>query len=188
MPRTPSSTRRKTAAGIKSPVDLDIHRREWRRRALRPGTGREKPHVLLRPPAALVDGEAGFLDRSLGIAVGMTAPGDPGPKRLDGVLKTPGKLALLPHVLEHAKSTLETKDALDLRQAASRIADGAEDQAAHHRIEGAVAERELLRLATHQRNRRRASPGALEHFQIRVHRKYFNARGVEGEVAPGPAA
>src|SRR6185503_15635924 len=60
----------------------------------------EPAQVRLGAPALGIDHEAGGLDGSLGVPVGMTAAGQPRPGRLDRVLHARSPGYERPHVLE----------------------------------------------------------------------------------------
>src|SRR5439155_26631054 len=91
------------------------------------------------------------------------------------------------HVLEHAEPALRTQDAPDLGKPASRVRDAAEDQAAHHRVARAVAERQRLGAAADEAHAGRALPRALERLPGGLETDDSDAFAIEGEVPPGPA-
>src|SRR5438105_2159511 len=100
--------------------------------------------------------------RALGLPVGMAAAHDARPGRLDEVL-TPGP----PggdgaHVLQHPQVAGRVQDAPYLGEAADGVGDAAEGEAAHDRVEDAVAKRERLRAGGDHRDPRRPAPGAPE--------------------------
>src|SRR5215472_17743885 len=105
----------------------------------------------------------------------MTADGDPGPDRLDGVL-------------QHAKLTARSEDALHLSKAPSWIANAAKYQPAHHGVEGAGAKRKLLRAGAHERHGRRSASSTLECVWVQVHTEHANAWRIQWQIPPGPAA
>src|SRR3989454_1969959 len=150
-------------------------------------TRREAAHVAFGTPSVGFDHEARRLDDALGVAVRVAAAGDPDPEPLEPVLKPTLPRPGGAHVLEHAEPALRTEDAPDLGEPASRIRDAAEDQAAHHRVERAVAERQRLGAAADEARARRALPRALERFQGGIETDDSDALAIEGEVPPGPA-
>src|SRR3990172_5235483 len=106
------------------------------------GARREAAHIALRAPTIVLDREDGGLHRALGVAVRVAPAAQPGPDGLHAVLKSrlprPGGA----DVLEHAEPPVGTEDALHFGETPAGVADAAEDEAAHDRVERAVAEGE----------------------------------------------
>src|SRR5213079_1152802 len=154
--------------------------------ALTNRTRREAAQIALRPPSVGFDHEARPLDEALGVAVRVAAAGDPDPEPLEPVLEPglprPGRA----HVLEHTKPAVRAEDAPDLREPASRVRDAAEDQAAHHRVERAVVERQRLGAAADETRARRAPSRAPERGPRGIETDDADAVPVEGEVPAGP--
>src|SRR5215472_13336456 len=125
----PTSTKRRRLGGIRSPGN-------------RPR--REKAHVALGPAPFFLDAKGGCLDAVLRIPIRMAAACHPSPEGLDDVLPSGGELASRADVLEHSQLPVRPQDALDLRQCPGRISHAAKNQTAHHRVEGTVAEGQLL--------------------------------------------
>src|SRR5205807_8538156 len=93
-----------------------------------------------RAAAIGLDDEARRLDGALGVAVRVAAPREPGPGRLQRVLQPRLPRARGAHVLEHAQPPAVLEHAPDFAQPDLRARDAAEDEAADHGVEGAVAE------------------------------------------------
>src|SRR5207245_7334945 len=125
-------------------------------------TRREAAHVALGLPSVRLDDEARRLDGTLGVAVRMAAAGQPDPEPLERVLNPCLPRPDRAHVLEHAEPAVGTEDAADSGEATTRVRDAAEDEAAHHRVERRVAERERLGAAADEARARRAPPPTLE--------------------------
>jgi len=98
---------------------------------------------------------------------------------LDDVLPSGGELASRADVLEHSQLPVRPQDALDLRQCPGRISHAAKNQTAHHRVEGTVAEGQLLRGAAHQRNCWATAAGALKSPRVGIQGEQANARIVK---------
>src|SRR3989441_2183964 len=149
-------------------------------------TRREAAHVALGPPSVRLDDEARRLDGALGVAVRMAAAGQPDPEPLEHVLNPCLPRPDRAHVLEHAEPAVGTEDAADFGEATTRVRDAAEDEAAHHRVERRVAERERLGAAADEARAWRAPPRALEPRPGGIETDDPDALAIEGQVPPGP--
>ena len=71
-------------------------------------------------------------------------------------------------MFHHPQLTAGRQHAADLGEASRRIADAAEDEAAHHGVEGAVPERKLLGAGLDEPYTRGPQSGALQHVAGRI--------------------
>jgi hypothetical protein len=160
-----------------------------------PIPGNEPPQVSARAAGGGFDGEAGGPDRPLRVAVRPAATCDPGPCRLDQVLQSSAPRALGPDVLEHPERPPGTERAPNLAEARIRIVDAAEDEAAHHRVEGRAPEWQRLGAGLDQpggggataRAAERAGRGIDPHRAGREERQVSAGAAAEVEDAPASA-
>src|SRR5262245_58972570 len=118
----------------------------------------ETAQITSRAPGRDIDRKAGRLHRPLGVAIPMTAAGEPRPERLPAVLEARLEPTRRPHVLEHAQRAARSQHAPDLGESARGIRNAAEHESADHGVEDAVPKRQRLRITLHQRHAGRASP------------------------------
>src|SRR5262245_6831234 len=118
----------------------------------------EASHVALRAAGRRVDAEPSGLHRALRLAVPVASAGDPRPQRLPAVLHERFQPARRPDMLEHAQRARRLQHTPHLGETTHGIWHAAERQPAEHGVEGAVAERQRLRIALHQRHPGRPPP------------------------------
>ena len=91
-----------------------------------------------------------------------------------------------PDVLEHPKRPAGPEDAADLGEPAGGIVDAAEDEAAHHGVEDAGAERERLGARLDEPRRGRAPPGPAERLAGRIDPDRAGREGGRFRPVPQP--
>src|SRR5262249_5393754 len=144
----------------------------------------EAPHVALRAAGGGGDAEARGLHRALRLAVPVASAADPHPQRLPAVLHACFEPTRRPHVLEHAQCAPRLQHASHLGETTHGIRHAAEHQPAEHGVEGAVAERQRVRIAPHERHPGRPPPTRDQRSVPGVETDHTDVRIDERQGAP----
>jgi hypothetical protein len=95
-------------------------------------------HGLQVEPVQLQHAEPGGGDGRHGVAVGVAAADQPPPGALEPVLPAGQPRVVGSHVLVEAQPPARAQHPANLGQGPVRVGDGAQHQAGHHRVDGAV--------------------------------------------------